>query len=108
MYSSMMAPVCADTPNRARNLAQEETLKFVAVSRRASRPPMGHVVKPGFSRSRSRREANLAHGTAREMGAPGEMGALQLILQTQIILANHSLTLDGLKALPLLGGNRGS
>ncbi len=41
MYSSMMTPVCTETPKSARNPTPEETLKFVPVKRRASRPPMG-------------------------------------------------------------------
>ena len=41
MYSSMITPVCTETPNRARNPTPDETLKFVPVKRRASRPPMG-------------------------------------------------------------------
>ncbi len=39
MYSSMMTPVCTDTPNRARNPTPLETLKCVPVKSSASKPP---------------------------------------------------------------------
>ena len=40
MYSSMMTPVCTDTPKSARKPMPEDTLKCVPVSRSASNPPM--------------------------------------------------------------------
>jgi hypothetical protein len=43
MYSSIMTPVCTDTPNSAKKPTPEDTLKLVPVSRRASRPPMGAI-----------------------------------------------------------------
>ena len=43
MYSSMMTPVCTETPNSARKPTPEETLKCVPVISSASRPPSaGH------------------------------------------------------------------
>ncbi len=41
MYSTMMTPVCTDTPNSARNPTPEDTLKFVPVQSSASSPPTG-------------------------------------------------------------------
>ena len=40
MYSSMITPVCTETPNSARNPTPEDTLKLVCVTSSASRPPM--------------------------------------------------------------------
>ena len=40
MYSSVMTPVCTDTPNRAMKPTPEETLKLVCVTSNASTPPM--------------------------------------------------------------------
>src|SRR5277367_1741914 len=43
MYSSMITPVCTETPKRARKPTPEETLKFVCVMSSASNPPIrGH------------------------------------------------------------------
>ena len=41
MYSSMITPVCTETPNSARNPTPEETLKLVPVRYSARMPPMG-------------------------------------------------------------------
>ena len=43
MYSSMMTPVCTDTPKSARKPTPEETLKFVPVNHSASNPPIGAI-----------------------------------------------------------------
>ena len=43
MYSSMITPVCTDTPNSARNPTPDDTLKCVPVSNSASRPPIGAI-----------------------------------------------------------------
>ena len=40
MYSSMMTPVCTETPKSARKPTPEETLKWVPVTKSASNPPM--------------------------------------------------------------------
>ena len=40
MYSSMMTPVCTETPKSARNPTSDETLKLVPVISSTSRPPM--------------------------------------------------------------------
>jgi hypothetical protein len=40
MYSSMITPVCTETPKSARNPTPDETLKFVCVTRSASKPPI--------------------------------------------------------------------
>src|SRR3974377_813290 len=39
MYSSMITPVCTETPNKARKPTPEDTLKFVCVTSRATNPP---------------------------------------------------------------------
>ena len=39
MYSSMITPVCTETPKSARNPTPEATLKNVWVTRRATSPP---------------------------------------------------------------------
>src|SRR5215469_10509621 len=41
MYSSMMTPVCTETPNNARKPMPDETLKFVPVTNSANTPPIG-------------------------------------------------------------------
>ena len=39
MYSSMMTPVCTDTPNNARKPTLDDTLMLVCVTSSASNPP---------------------------------------------------------------------
>src|SRR5229473_5618447 len=61
MYSSMMTPVCTETPKSAKKPTPEETLKCVPVNRSASNPPMGAIAT--FARIRiahlSERHSNL-------------------------------------------------
>ena len=44
MYSTMITPVCTETPNSARNPTPEETLKFVPEINNARIPPMGATI----------------------------------------------------------------
>lgn len=43
MYSTIITPICTDTPNSARKPTPDETLKLVPVTRSASNPPMGAI-----------------------------------------------------------------
>ena len=40
MYSTMMTPVCTETPNSANMPMPDDTLRYVPVTTKASRPPM--------------------------------------------------------------------
>ena len=60
MYSSMITPVCTETPKRARNPTPLDTLKCVPVRSSASRPPRGAMAT--LARIRQRPFRGLKHG----------------------------------------------
>ena len=43
MYSTMITPVCTETPNSARNPTPDDTLKLVPVRYSATMPPTGAI-----------------------------------------------------------------
>ena len=61
MYSSMITPVWTETPNSARKPTPEETLKFVCVIRRASRPPSGASITLTRSKVVHFKERNIVY-----------------------------------------------
>ena len=61
MYSSMMTPVCTETPKSARKPTPEETLKCVPVISSASRPPMGAIAMLTMISNAHLKELNMVY-----------------------------------------------
>src|ERR1035441_9823043 len=61
MYSSMMTPVCTETPKSARNPTPEETLKLVLLRYTARMPAMGAMATVLRMRLAHLRDENMLY-----------------------------------------------
>ena len=67
MYSSMMTPVCTETPKRARKPTAEETEKLVWVRNSANGPPMEAIMTEARIRRAHLKERNIVVSRIRKM-----------------------------------------